>query len=344
MVITTGPFENVPLLPSAPDDLYFSEGQKAWIASRYRDVLVALRSTDFSQIGPPRAAADPRLLQDHDEIHAEIAEALPSHRISKWQIEIKRLAFALLRSLSGNCPVDLVAEFIRPWSLASALALIGIDPVHSECLANLVSCLSQSDAAPDDMTLKSRAREANNALDGIFQARGAPSYKSLFLGVAHTFPAFLGSAWAALLQHPAQAKQLQKHPGWMPQATEELLRYAGPVHTLFRHTERTTEICVKKIERGDRLILRLGSANRDPQQFRQPDHLDFTRDVAGHLALSSGPHYCVGALLVRMMTTTATQAILALYSEPQLSKPVEWSCGTMLIWPASLPVLLGNAP
>jgi cytochrome P450 len=342
MVTTTESFENVPLSPASPEDLYFSKGRHAWIVGRYRDVLTALRSTDLAQTGPPTTLANRRLRPDREKMRAEILTAIPSFHSSRWQMEINGFASAQLRLLARSRPVDLVAQFFRPWCLASAVALTGIDPAYNECLANLVSYLCDADAAPHDVDLKSRAKEADQELDRMFQLRSTSFYKSMFLGIAQTLPAFLASAWAALLQHPTQLRQLQKHPGWMPNATEELLRYAGPVHTLFRQANRDMDICGTTIEGGDHLILRLGSANRDPRQFPEPDRLDLTRDIAGHLALSSGSHYCIGGRLVRMMTATATQAILTLYSEPRLSSPVEWSCGTMLIWPSSLPVVLGE--
>jgi cytochrome P450 len=253
------------------------------------------------------------------------------------------LASALLQPLLRDRPVDLVTEFIRPWCLASAVALTGVDPAHTERLAQLVRHLSASDAAPHDANLKSRAKEANKELDCFFLWPSASHGKSMFLGIAQTVPYFLASAWAALLQHPSEWNTLHAHPDWIPKAIEEFLRHAGPVHSIFRQADRETSICGTRIANGDRLILRLGSANRDPQQFAEPDVLDIRRGAAGHLALSSGSHYCVGASIVRMMTATATQAILARYSEPELSNPVEWSWGTMLSWPSSLPVLLGSA-
>jgi cytochrome P450 len=250
----------------------------------------------------------------------------------------------LLLDLSRRRAVDLFAEFIRPWCLASALALTGIDTAHTERLADLVTRLLDSDTAPDDLRLKARARGANSQLDCIFQTSTATSYKSIFLGTAQTVPTFLASAWAALLQHPTRAKELQKNPGLTPKATEELLRYAGPVHTIFRYATSDIEISGNKIGRGDRLILRLASANRDPLQFQAPDCLDFTRDVAGHVALSYGPRYCPGASLIRIMASIAIPALLSCFSEARLSSRIQWSCGTMLVWPASLPVTLGSAP
>ncbi len=258
-------------------------------------------------------------------------------------MELDGLASAFLRPLLRDRPVDLAAQFIRSWCLASAIAVTGLDPVHTEALARLVRYLCASDAAPDDPDIKSQAKKANQELDCFFPWP-SPSYeKSMFLGIAQTVPYFLASAWAALFQHPAEWNTLRAHSEWIPRTTEEFLRYAGPVHSIFRQADRQTNIGGTRIAEGDRLILRLASANRDPQQFAAPARLDVKRSAAGHLALSSGSHYCVGASLVRMMTKTATQAILARYSEPELSNPVEWSRGTMLIWPSSLPVLLGGS-
>lgn len=350
MAMRIEPSSYAALSPLAPEDLYFSAGQQAWILSRHRDVLAALRSTGLSQARPPKATPDPSVKPDREKscfaeangwIHSEVFTALVKSQASRRQVEINALASALLERLPRDRPVDLVPEFIRPWCLASAIALTGVDPAHTERLAQLVKYLSESDAAPSEINVKSRAKEANKELDCFFLWPSAPHAKSMFLGIAQTVPYFLASAWAALLQHPSEAKQLQKCPSWIMKATEELLRYAGPVHALFRRANRDMDINGTKIKCGDGLILRLRSANRDPQQFPEPDRLDFTRDVAGHLALSSGTHYCVGASLVRMMTTMATQALLARYSEPRLSNPVEWCCGIMLIWPSSIPVMLG---
>lgn len=344
MTTNTERFEIAPLAPAAPEDLHFESAHIAWILSRYRDVWTALRSSDLSQDRPsPASTHDSRVKPALPKKHSDGPSAFLSFHFDDWQITIKMLASVSLRKLRTDQPVDLVSQFIRPWCLDSALAFTGIEPRHREYLNNLISGLAESDAAPYNANLKTRASVANRELDYFFQGRTTSSSKSMFLGLAQTLPAFLASAWAALLQHPSQVKDLQRHPGWIPRATEELLRYAGPVHTLFRRADRDTEICGTKIERGDRLILRLSSANRDPLQFPEPDRLDLTRNVAGHVALSAGSHYCAGASLVRMTTAVATQVFLERYVAPEITHPVEWSCGTMLIWPSSLPVLLGNA-
>jgi cytochrome P450 len=333
---------NSPLSPSTPRDLYFHEKENAWILSQHRDVLAALRSADLSQTGPPRTKADRGIKKKREELHSEAFNALVNSRMSEWQIEIGRLASVSVESLAGTRPVDLVAQFIRPWCLASAIALTGINPVGSESLADLLSDLFASDAAPHDSALKSRAKRASQALDDLFSWPSGQYGKSMFLGVAQTVPAFLASAWAALLQYPSEWRELRAHPERALAATEELLRYAGPVHSLFRRADKETNIRGTTIVTGDHLILRLASANRDPERFANPDLLDIKRVAAGHLALSSGSHYCPGASITRAMTTIGTQAIVSRYSGTELISPIVWSCGTMLIWPSSVWVAPGS--
>jgi cytochrome P450 len=338
-----------PLSPPAAQSLYFNAEQGAWLLSRYRDVLAALRSGDLSQARPPRSADGPNTKPERTNscfatangwTHSKASSALANAQISKRQMEVDELALAALERLPNDRPVDLVSQFIRPWCLASAIVLTGIDPDGAGRLAQLLNDLSASDAAPHNDDLRSRAKEANKELDRFFLPPNAPYGKSMFLGLAQTVPYFLASAWAVLLQHPVERNTLQAHPDLMPRAVEELLRYAGPVHSVFRRADRETVISGKRIIAGGRLILQVASANRDRRQFADPAMLDFRRGGTGHLALSSGSHYCVGASFVRMMTMTATQALLARYPKSELSGPVVWSWGTMLSWASALPVSL----
>ena len=262
-------------------------------SSRHRHVLAALRSADLSQTGPPGMNAGSPAKPTPERLQPEVFNVLLNAQMSKWQREISGSALALLQPFSGRQTVDLFPQYLRPWCLASAIALTGLNPLDSQSLADLVSDLFASDAAPHDAALKRKAKEANRALDGFFSRTGSRYAKSMFLGVAQTVPAFLASAWAALLQFPSEWKALRANHGSMPAATEELLRYAGPVHSLFRQAGRDTTICGTRILTGDRLILRLASANRDPLRFAKPEILDIKRGAAGHLALSSGSHYCL---------------------------------------------------
>jgi len=332
--------ENFPLAPAAPAPLYFNTVERAWILSTYDDVRAALRSPFLSQARPPRQGRLKERTSAQPAKHSGFDSGFELRAAAGWEIKTKYDARLLLKDLHDSREIDLVKEFIRPWCLRAALLLTGTGPEHGPYLASLVDDLCESDAQPFDPFLRTRAQEANLQLDAFFHAQATGLLKSLFLGVAQTVPAFLGSAWAALLQNPDQRTELQIHPERMTNAVEEFLRYAGPVHTLFRQANADLDLSGTNIACGDMLLLRVSSANRDPQRFDDANQLTVTRDVRGHLALSGGLHHCRGASIVRVMTAIATQSLLEQPWIPEICDGVGWSCGTMLMWPSSLRVIL----
>jgi cytochrome P450 len=57
--------------------------------------------------------------------------------------------------------------------------------------------------------------------------------------------------------------------------------------------------------------LRFGAANRDPEQFPDPDRLDLRRPNPGaHLAFGQGMHHCLGAPLARLELVLAFRTLL----------------------------------
>jgi cytochrome P450 len=92
-------------------------------------------------------------------------------------------------------------------------------------------------------------------------------------------------------------------------AAEELLRYDGPVKATFRWARKDTELGGKTIRAGDRMLLILAAANRDPAKYADPDRLDITRSPNPHVAFGQGIHVCLGAPLARL---EAQEAFLAL--------------------------------
>jgi cytochrome P450 len=102
-----------------------------------------------------------------------------------------------------------------------------------------------------------------------------------------------------ILRHPDQLDRLQKDPDLIESAIEEFLRFETPVQVTGRVAIEDIEIGGKLIRKGHPLGLLLGAANRDPEQFTDPDTLDIGRTPNRHDAFSFGPHFCVGAPLGR---------------------------------------------
>lgn len=104
-----------------------------------------------------------------------------------------------------------------------------------------------------------------------------------------------------LLSVPGLWQKLHHNPHMIPAAAEECLRYAGPIVAWRREATEDTEVGGVKIAKGDKLFLVMAAANRDPEQFENPDLLDIQRDNASeHLSFGYGAHQCLGKNIGRM--------------------------------------------
>ena len=105
----------------------------------------------------------------------------------------------------------------------------------------------------------------------------------------------------------------------MSGAIEEMLRYDSPVQRTSRVVVEDVEVNGRFFHQGQRVNMLIGAANRDPEQFADPDRLDVTRKNASqHLSFAAGIHYCVGAPLARLEAQLAIAALLRRYAQLRL--------------------------
>jgi cytochrome P450 len=161
-----------------------------------------------------------------------------------------------------------------------------------------------------------------------------------FVGTSQTMARLLANGWLALLHHPVEYQRLRAQPELMPGAVEELLRHAGIVPTLYRRAHAAVHIGAAEIAEGQRAHLMIASANRDPEQFRDPDRLDVTRRAVNHLSLGIGRNSCVGNLVIRMALSVTTSALLRRFPQIDRIGEVEWKSSASFSWPDTVPVKL----
>ena len=101
-------------------------------------------------------------------------------------------------------------------------------------------------------------------------------------------------------EHPDQWDQMFTVQATLAPAIEELLRWATPPVPTRTVTDDHLEIGGIQIPRGERVHAPLGSANRDPKYYPDPDQVIFDRPSKPHLAFGVGPHRCVGLHLARL--------------------------------------------
>ena len=235
-------------------------------------------------------------------------------------------------------PVDLVSEFAQPWCLTLAIQVVTAESSDSNRLAHLSAQVFGGIGAPEDPEVRSRAAEATSELEALLQGGSLPMREPAFVALAQTVPRLMGSIWLALLQHPTEVARLRAQPDLLPGAVDELLRFAGIVRRIWRRATADIELAGLSIRQGDRIMLMLASANRDPAQFPDPDCLDVTRRAPNQLALGTGRNSCVGASLIKMALTVATGALLERFKGADLAGTPDWQTGSGYAFPNSLPV------
>lgn len=321
--------------PPHPGVARFDSTLSAWVLSSYADVSTALRDTRLSATGVEDAG---------DASHIAIREAatreFSNERLAAWRARIEQSAREFTGQLPDDRPVDLVREFAEPWSLALAMIATGAPPAAIAHLASLARevFLAAGNARNSDLTAEALAAIAELARH--FPAAGPSVTVQAFLALSQTLPCFLAGAWLELLDHPAAMSRLRYEPELLPQAVDELLRYAGPSRAVFRRAAAPLQVGCASIRPGQGVVLMLAAANRDPAQFPNAERLDFDRGSSGHLAFGGGSHFCAGAAVIRMAATIATAALLDRAYCIERAGEVDWIGGFAIRGPASLPVVL----
>jgi hypothetical protein len=137
--------------------------------------------------------------------------------------------------------------------------------------------------------------------NGAITATEAPLLvRSLLSAGLDTTVNGIGAAVYCLARFPEQFQKLRGDPTLARNAFEEAVRFESPVQTFFRTTTSDVELSGATIPEGEKVLMFLAAANRDPRRWDQPDAYDITRRTSGHVGYGSGIHMCVGQLVARL--------------------------------------------
>ncbi|MFF9647063.1 cytochrome P450 family protein [Kitasatospora aureofaciens] len=304
---------------------------------------------------PP--ALDANLLNmdppDHTRIRRLVAQAFTPRRIAALRAPIERVAEQLLDAVEDTAGpsrrVDLLASYAAPLPITVICDLLGVpeddrhdfrawtdtlitpDPNRPEQARDAVRAML---AFFTGLIGRKRAEPADDLLSDLIAVRDEQDRLSeeeltslafliLFAGYENTVH-LIANAVLALLTHPEQLAALRAEPELVAGAVEEFARFDGPAPLAIRRFPREdVTIGGVTVPAGETVLLSLASANRDPEQFGEPDRLDLRRRENGHLALGHGIHYCLGAPLARMETALAITALLRRFPALALGVPAE---------------------
>src|SRR6201999_3058670 len=103
-----------------------------------------------------------------------------------------------------------------------------------------------------------------------------------------------------MARYPEQWTALRENPGLIRGAFEEVLRFEAPVQTFFRTTTRPVNVGGIQLGEGEKVLMFLAAANRDPRRWERPDEFDVRRRATGHMTFATGIHGCVGQAVARL--------------------------------------------
>ncbi len=112
-----------------------------------------------------------------------------------------------------------------------------------------------------------------------------------------------------LIENPAERRKLIDAPPLIRSAVEEMVRLVSPVHSFGRTATEDVELRGRQIKKGQTVLMLYPSANRDADQFEDPDTFKIERNPQ-HLGFGIGSHFCLGANLARMEMRVAFEELV----------------------------------
>nr|BAO66524.1 P450 monooxygenase [Streptomyces sp. MJ635-86F5] len=295
---------------------------------------------------------------EHPAMRDVASSVFTPHAIKQMRASIEELAERFVGELAEAArtgePVDLVPALASPFPVAVISRMLGVPDdqgMHCYALANdWTRIWGGSFYSDEELAQADRSVLELRALFGeLFRARRAEPRDDLisalvaqheagrlddedlmalatflFISGFETTTNLISTAVHTLLEFPDQLELWRKDPDITVSAVDELLRHGTPICGTVRLTSETVEIGGKQIPPGRMLFLMTAGANRDPEQFTDPDRLDLTRNEGGHVSFGGGAHYCLGANLARMEAQVVLPMIINRFSGIEVAGEVQW--------------------
>ena len=311
----------------------------------------------------------------HTRVRGLVAQAFTPRRIEAMRPRIEASIGVILDRLEESPAFDVLEEIAWPVPIATVTDLLDVPTTDQALLHRWTHDIIAVDELPLDFAalptagvaadeflayagelVDSRKKDPGDDLisaliavedDGTRLTRDELlSMIVLILLAGHdTTASLLSTGLWLLLSHPDAAAEVRHHPEVVDNAVEEILRFLGPLQVASgggRWPDEPVTIGGAVIEPGTPVRLLLGSANRDPDQYDEPDRFDIHRAPIRHLAFGRGLHTCLGAALGRLEAQVVLPAVLQRFPRLTLvDDSPTWRPSFVVRQLATLPVATG---
>ncbi len=311
----------------------------------------------------------------HSRLRGLAAVAFTRRRVEALRSHVREVARSLLQAVEERGGMDVIADLAEPLPCIVTAELLGLPTEDHRQLKlwsqDFAEMLGNFQHNPDripkilkstqDMTVyfRSAFRSGNVRPDGLVRSMLDAEIDGdrltedeviancivTMVGGQETTTNLIGSGTLTLLRNPDQLAKLRADLSLIGSAVEELLRYESPSQHTGRLAPRDIEMGGKQIKKRQAVMAVMAAANRDPEQFPEPDRLNLGRQDNRHVAFGWGPHLCFGAALARIEGQVAFEEMIRMFSNWSL-KPslLEWRTNLGLRGLTSLPISFSSAP
>ena len=304
---------------------------------------------------------------EHQEARQKIFPSLSPRTVKQvWRAEFERSTRVVIEGLKKKKAFDLVRDFAMPVSGAALVAITGLrqmtpgqmdkvsqamidgcsnylgtpsvtqacDVATADIDAHIALMVPELTDSPDTSVL-SVLIQAGQSLANI------KANIKLVISGGQNEPrdAIAGTAAALLMQRNALAKVL--HSGDWGQAFMEYARWMSPIGMSPRRISQDCIVLGHDFKKNDKVFFMFGAANRDPAVFATPDTYDIDRNTGPAIPFGSGPHFCAGAAVSRVLIAeVALPQLFKAFPDLELVDHVKWG-GWAVRGPVSVKVSRG---
>lgn len=288
---------------------------------------------------------------DHTRLRSLANAAFSRKAVEELRPRISQLVDELL---DGRDEIDLVADFAYPLPVTVIAQMLGVPLADRETFSgwsrDLVDLFGTEDISSEAtqrgneailamndyftaLTAERRAKPQDDLLTAFVEVEDEGARLTheellatcliLLIAGHETTANLIGLGTLALLRDRDTLARLHDNPALVSSAVDELLRYDSPVQATARTTLAPIEVAGTTIPQAERVLVLLGSANRDPDRFENPDKLIPDRSPNPHVSFGGGIHFCLGAPLARLEARIAFSKLVQLPLE-LVSDSLEW--------------------
>lgn len=286
---------------------------------------------------------------DHDRIRDLLSRAFTPRAIEERRGRIGQLVDGLLDRAEDVGRLDLVADFAYPLPVIVICEMLGVPPedldhfygwAHGFARRGDVSDVSEQrihegEAATEgfrgyflELIRQRRERPRDDLMTALVQLeddQGPLEDEDLvasciiLLQAGHETTAdLIGLGTLGLLQHRDQLELLQREPGRIEDAVEELIRWDSSVQISQRVGPEDLDLDGVRVPAGQVCVIINGAANRDPAVYDEPDRLDIARRAGSHFSFGLGRYVCLGKTLARLEIQTAISTLVQRFPKLEL--------------------------